>query len=159
MKKIYLIMFSVLLLLSCKDPGANEIIIKQPIQNSRQTIITYVMDWEAGDYLPSSPANVVPFPWKGLIGSNSSFLVQDYKSSDGWNLVYNTFSPTASPYFSTMPPGGLYFALYNRYRGLLRFYLYSPPGWIASSSNIQHGLSLSPTGSTSSSMLNYKRMI
>jgi len=145
-----------LLLFSCKQ----EIIIKevvQPISKSSQVINTYVIDWESsGDYLPTNPPNIVPFPWKGQAGTSNSNLLYDYKKSDGWVLVYNTFNPTASPYFATMPPGGLYFALYNRFRGLLRFYLYIPPGWTYPSSYIQHGLKLSTNVSATTSMLNFE---
>lgn len=148
--KVILFIF---LIQSCTDPFRGKKDLTLSTAASKQVISTYVIDWENGDYLPSNPSNVVSYPWKGIIGSNSPYLLYDYKSSDGWVLVYNTFSPSVSPYLNTMPPGGLYFALYNRFRGLLRFYLYAPPGWIASSSNIQHGLNLS--SSTTSSMLNF----
>ncbi|MGB8194272.1 MAG: hypothetical protein WCF67_20235, partial [Chitinophagaceae bacterium] len=60
--------------------------------------------------------------------------------------VYNTFNTTAL----TSPN---YFALYNKFRGLLRFYLYLPPGSPVPSTYINHGLSLS--GAANSSLLNY----
>lgn len=82
-------------------------------------------------------------------------LVSDYKSNDGWALVYNTFNPNVMPYANTQPPGGLYFALYNRFRGILRFYLYIPSGLFGSSSNIEHGLAVYTDNSSASKMLNF----
>lgn len=116
--------------------------------NSSAAIPSYVFDWEKADYMPT-PAGVTPIlvPWAS--GSNQLFsdeIAFDFKKSDGWCLVYNTFSPTEviSPNF---------FALYNKYRGILRFYLYMPPGNPNASSYLSDGLGLS--GSFNSSIINF----
>lgn len=119
--------------------------------------LPYPLAWESSSFLPSSPANVVYYPWYGSGGAINANIASDYKSSDGWVMIYNTFSPTTSPYYLTAPAGGLYFALYNIYRGLLRFYLYLPPGIVQSTTNISSGLSLNTTGLTSS-MLNFENV-
>src|SRR5882762_11983862 len=114
MKKISCFLTIVLVLLifqSCKEEFQIKDSVTLRAGNVKETIPTYVIDWEtSGDYLPSDPTQVVSYPWKGIIGSGSNYnMLYDYNSSDGWVLVYNTFTPTASPYFATMPPGGLYF--------------------------------------------------
>lgn len=118
----------------------------------------YFFNWETATSMPVSSSSTVqvPLPWQSQSGSYiDANLVSDFKSSDGWDLVYNTFNPNVLPYANTLPPGGLYFALYNRFRGLLRFYLYIPSGLFGSSSNIEHGLAVYTDNGTTSRMLNF----
>lgn len=104
--------------------------------------------------VPAGPLNP-SLPWTSQSGSYiDASIIADYKSSDGWELVYNTFHPAY--YNINASSGGLYFALYNKYRGLLRYYLYVPSGQFGGGANIQHGLSIySGTGATTS-MLNFE---
>jgi hypothetical protein len=128
-----------------------------PTGNSKDSPISpYVFNWETATSMPVSPLVAIPIylPWQGTVGGVDGNIVNDYKSADGWRLVWNTFGPNARPDLSTQP-GGYYFALYNVFRGILRFYLYIPPGFQSPSSYIAHGLSLYPNLSTSSSMLNF----
>lgn len=123
-------------IVSCKkesSPLTEPATLKIP--NKMAVIPTHVFDWETADYMPTpagSPTILVP--WAS--GSNQLFpdeIAFDYKKADGWNLIYNTFSPTqiTSPNF---------FALYNKYRGIIRFYLYLPPGSPYASSYFSDGL-------------------
>ena len=117
-------------------------------------------NWETATGMPVDPSTPVsdipPMPWTPQSGSPiSPFILNDYKSSDGWELVYNTFNNTVLPYASTQPVGGLYFALYNKYRGLLRFYLFIPPGYINNNSSIEHGLSIYSDNGTTTKLLNF----
>jgi hypothetical protein len=119
----------------------------------------YYFNWETATAMPVSPSSTYdpPMPWQSQSGSYiDAAILSDYKSTDGWVLVYNTFNPTVYPFANTEPAGGLYFALYNRYRGLLRFYLYIPPGLFGNSSDIEHGLSLYTANNSTSSMLNFE---
>ncbi|KRT16157.1 hypothetical protein ASU31_11730 [Pedobacter ginsenosidimutans] len=122
------------------------------IPNKMAVIPTHVFDWETTDYMPT-PVGLPPIlvPWAS--GSNQLFpdeIAFDYKKADGWNLVYNTFSPTqvTSPNF---------FALYNKYRGIIRFYLYLPPGSPYASSYFSDGLGIS--GGFQSSIMNFSKEI
>jgi len=140
---------------SCKK-DINESVTSIQLNNTKsKNSPPYIFNWETASYLPTNPVNIVHVPWYGSVGGVNANIASDYKSSDGWALIYNTFSPTASPYLATLPPGGLYFALYNKYRGLLRFYLYLPSGIASSSSNITHGLTINTAGATSS-ILNFE---
>ena len=114
-------------------------------------------DWENSMVMmptvTNDPAHNPSLPWSSQSGSYvDPNIISDYKSSDGWVLVYNTFNPTY--YLSNLANGGLYFALYNKYRGLLRYYLYVPSGQFGGGAEIQHGLSV--YGNYSTSMLNFE---
>ncbi|GGE43272.1 hypothetical protein [Pedobacter psychrotolerans] len=122
------------------------------IQNKMAVVPTHVFDWETADYMPTpSGSSPILVPWAS--GSNQLFpdeIAFDFKKADGWNLVYNTFSPTqlTSPNF---------FALYNKYRGIIRFYLYLPPGSPYASSYFSDGLGIS--GEFPSSIMNFSKEI
>lgn len=151
-KVVYLTcIFGVVFFSSCKKDLTNYQISVSA--KAKDPIPPFIFNWEISTYMPTNPANIVPMPWIGSVGGINSNIVSDYKKADGWELVYNTFNNSASPYLGQIPPGGLYFALYNKFRGLLRFYLYIPTGTATPTSNIAHGLSL--YGNSNSSLLNF----
>ncbi|GAA4167419.1 hypothetical protein GCM10022218_00690 [Sphingobacterium ginsenosidimutans] len=122
------------------------------ISKTKAAVPSYVFDYETADYMPTPPGrDRILVPWAS--GSNRLFdddIALDFKKSDGWNLVYNTFSPTES-----VSP--LFFALYNKYRGLLRFYIYLPPGNPTPSTYLSDGLEVA--GSFNSSLMNFSKDI
>lgn len=154
--KIILISSSFLLFNSCKKISVNSITLK----NTKSTdALNFPFDWTKATEMPVSPSSPYDpsMPWQSQSGSYiDAYLVSDYNYNDGWRLVYNTFDTTVIATASQEPAGGLYFALYNRYRGLLRFYLYIPPGLFGNSSDIEHGLSLYTDNGSTSSMLNFE---
>ncbi|QNK62429.1 hypothetical protein H7F33_18100 [Pedobacter sp. PAMC26386] len=109
------------------------------------------LDWENISFMPA-PAGTspIPVPWQGGLGGAKidDNMVFDYKSINGWELVYNTFS-AATVYNPS------YFMLYNKYRGLLRVYFYIAPGGNYPSSNITHFLNLRGASSAASPLLNF----
>jgi hypothetical protein len=111
-------------------------------------VLPFPLDWENINFMPTPPgAQTIIVPWGS--GANQLFdpaIAFDYKKTDGWELVYNTFSAT-----TTFSPN--FFVLYNRYRGLMRVYLYLVPNSPTPTTYMNHGLALS--GSGNSSMLNY----
>lgn len=111
-----------------------------------KSVPTPTLDWENLDWMPTPPNQQIPSPWIGQ-GSLASLygidVINDRKASDGWVLVYNTFT-TNSPSALINP----YFVLYNKYRGLLRFYLYITTQFVSPSSYVQDAISIvssSPT--------------
>lgn len=91
------------------DPNAR--ILTTPIP-------TYPLSWHTISYMPH-PSLVIRAPWQaGVSARISNDILHDYNPADGWELVYNTFS-------SSTASSTLFFALYNKYRGLLRVYYYS----------------------------------
>lgn len=121
------------------------------VNSSKNAISPYVFNWEDPNlnffpYPTNQPQ--IPPPWTGaggLASSVSSDVLDDRKASDGWEMIYNTFHPTiwnANPYFM----------LYNKYRGLLRIYLYvNSVNNIIESSYLQSGL----TTAVNTSLLNF----
>jgi len=110
------------------------------------------LDWEHINFMPTPTGmQEVVVPWGS--GASRQFtpeIANDYKSIDGWELVYNTFR-TALP-----APDRWYFVLYNRYRGLLRMYYYIPStANFINSSNITHTLAIEGTYAASSPMMNF----
>lgn len=136
---------------SCKKASVTSD-LQIPSQGGKSAPIpAYIFDWENETYLPSLPANSIPMPWNSGTTSIDPDIAADYKKADGWVLVYNTFTPTTP--LSNYPYPYM-FALYNKYRGLLRFYIWQLPT-TTFSTYLNHGLSLYSSGPTSS-MLNFE---
>jgi hypothetical protein len=98
-------------------------------------------DWETADWMPT-PVNQsrISVPWVGqgsIAGIYGIDVVNDRRKSDGWELLYNTFDPNA-----TAPLTNPYFVLYNKYRGIMRIYLYVTTPFVTASSYIQDGISI-----------------
>jgi hypothetical protein len=113
-------------------------------------------NWETETYLPSATStayNPLPMPWNSGTTAIDPNLANDYKSVDGWQLVWSTFAPTI---VLNDPSHTYFFALYNKYRGILRFYLWQQASSVATS-YVNHGLSLytSSGSGTTSKMLNF----
>jgi len=100
-------------------------------------------DWEtASDWMETLVPNSIPKPWAGTSILYDPVIRYDYKSVDGWSLLYNNFNPT-----QVLPPDP-YFALYNKYRGLLRFYFYIPSNSYVYSNYLEENITASGTSAT-----------
>lgn len=123
---------------SCKKNTLETVGTKTPGKNTQTP---YLFDWETADYMPAPNGTSILVPWAN--NANQSFPLSyatDIKKADGWELVYNTFSPTEI----VNPP---FFVLYNRYRGVLRGYFYLAPTTPIPSSNVSHSLIQTTAGS------------
>lgn len=117
-------------------------------EGSKDVIYAFPLEWETADYMPTPSGTTILVPWaNGSVKGFSSDIWYDYKSNDGWTLVYNTFNTSSLP-------ANPWFALYNRYRGLLRIYVYVTTNGFTTSTYLTSGLNLAPN-TISSSMLNY----
>ncbi|SDQ01694.1 hypothetical protein SAMN05428975_5939 [Mucilaginibacter sp. OK268] len=116
------------------------------------SITPYSFNWETIDWMPTPPGqSQIPPPWIGQGSIASTFgidVVNDHKAADGWVLVYNTFNPNAVGTLQNP-----YFILYNKYRGLMRVYLYTTTQFVYPSTYIVDGVSV--VSSHGSSMLNF----
>lgn len=127
--------------------------------NGSQNIsANYPFDWESATQMPAASGTTpISMPWMSQSGNYiDPAILSDYHKADGWDLVYDSFGPNVVPTKDQQPAGGLYFALYNRFRGLLRYYLYVPPGYFGSSTQLAHGLGVFSDNSTPSKMLNFE---
>lgn len=149
LKMIAFCTFIVCFCISCeKDVNIHPLEVK----NTTAAVTPYTFNWETIDWMPTPPGqSLIPIPWVGQ-GSISSIygmeVVNDRKATDGWELLYNTFNPNA--------PGQLvnpYFILYNKYRGLMRVFLYTTTQFVSPSTYLQDGLSV--ISASKSSMLNF----
>ncbi|EKA82108.1 hypothetical protein PDM24_09685 [Bacteroides fragilis] len=133
--------------ISCQD---EQLILESPV--STRSIPTPTFDWENADWMPTpSGQSRIPSPWVGQ-GSIASIygmdVINDRKSSDGWVLLYNTFETKASG-----PLVNPYFILYNKYRGIMRIFLYTTTQFISPSTYLQDGISI--ISNHKSSLLNF----
>lgn len=152
MKKFKIIILALIISLqySCKD---NEPFTQSFSNNiTTRAIPTPSFDWENADWMPTpNGQSRIPSPWigQGSIAATWGIdVINDRKKADGWELVYNTFDEKASG-FLTNP----YFIIYNKYRGLIRIYLYITTQFIATSSYIQDEISI--LSNTNTSLFNF----
>jgi hypothetical protein len=145
--------FLMLLLQSCKKDfeGSTGTI---PVRGGNNGIPTYVFNWDDPnvDFMPTPPG-VFPIkvPWaNGSVIAFDPQLKFDYKQSDGWVMVYSGFTPVAQNYQYSNP----FFILYNKFRGLMRVYVYVTTNGFVTSSKIHSGLTLGPN-SVPTPLLNY----
>lgn len=107
------------------DPSQPVITI--PADNTLQptrSLFDFEFDWEHAQNMPAQPGKpVIPVPWSDqAIRNYDPGLRYDFKKSDGWELVNNNYSDSITWDRS-------FFILYNKFRGLLRYYCYNPvPG-------------------------------
>nr|WKN36119.1 hypothetical protein K4G66_27510 [Tunicatimonas sp. TK19036] len=150
--------FVIFAILSCISVSCDKDIIEPDseasveVAGSQNYILPYNFDWEATtfNWMPYPAAQgQIPPPWIGqgsLVGVISPDMLGDRKKSDGWVLVYSTFSPT----LANKNP---YFMLYNKFRGLVRVFQYvNDLGSFANSTYIQDGMY---HGSASLKLMNF----
>lgn len=150
MKKTYLKSYLLIIAVLLAFIGCKKTALEQVTSNTtnKNTLTPYSFDWETADYMPAPNGTKILVPWAS--NANQSFpisYVTDIKKSDGWELVYNTFSPT-----EIIQPA--FFVLYNRYRGTLRGYFYLTPTSPIPSSYVSHSL-VQKTSSSDAQILSY----
>jgi hypothetical protein len=110
---------------------------------------TYPFDWEGAnkDFMPTPSGILIETPW-----NNGPFIdkgmLNDRKASEGWELYLNTFNTSA-----IQQP--TYFALYNKYRGIMRIYYYTYNITNIPSSQILHKIATKGSYATNSKVLNF----
>lgn len=145
-----LVILSLSVLSSCKKEATYVSIQDQEIKGG--PIPPYLFNWETATYVPTSPTNQIQMPWNSGSTAIDPSIVSDYKKNDGWVMLWNTFSPTRLV-SSASPSSPLFFSLYNKYRGLLRFYIWQNATSVGSS-YLTHGLQQYTTG-TLTNILNF----
>ncbi len=142
---------------SCQEPevepvvfeNTNDIDITSPRGTRPDRPLT---NWETIAKMPRPAGlpDILP-PW--VVGSTSTEVPagirEDYRSANGWEMVYNTFTTIEDP-------NQKYFVLYNKYSGLLRMYLYiSDNQPFIGTDNLSQTLTLQGGAGLSSSLLNF----
>jgi len=113
-------------------------------------IPTPYFSWSTVDYMPTAAGSApILVPWaSGAVRGFTSDILYDYLPADGWELLYNLFDP-AKP-----TPANPFFVLYNKYRSIIRIYVYVNNGGFQNSDYLTTGLNLGPN-TINSNMLNY----
>lgn len=124
---------------ACKSEDAEEYLCTST--KMAYSIIQEEFDWENADLMPT-PAGVTPIPppWIGqgsLVGTYDLDVINDRKKSEGWRLLYNSFSTDPNIYQQNP-----FFILYNEYRGIMRIFYYATDSFVQTSSNIIDNLSI-----------------
>lgn len=141
MKKVFfgaLLAIGLLTVTSCQD---EDVVEPSVVCSGTRSVTPDTFDWENADWMPTPPGQSrIPTPWVGqgsLVSTWGLDVIEDRLEHGGWELLYNSFTTNA--------PGPLvnpYFVLYNKYRGLMRIFLYVTTEFISPSSYIEDGLSL-----------------
>ena len=118
---------------SCSDEISNVLPGSRQNHQMAKAVKQDSFDWENDDFMPTPPGTeCIQVPWAGagsILGTYGTDVVNDRKKSEGWELLYSSFTKDAS-LFSPNP----YFILYNKYRGLMRLFYYTTSDFIANSS-------------------------
>lgn len=135
-----LLSISFVLIVSCRDNH----ILNESVEDSdsllvvsaqTRAVIPYDFDWENIDWMPTPPGQNILVPWApgpgSLLTTYDLDVLNDHKSTDGWVLIYNSFDPN-----STRDLVNPFFVLYNKYRGLIRFYIYFTTPFMVTSKNL-----------------------
>jgi len=150
LKKTVLVFFIISSISACKKAQEPSVISSKSNEFNKNGIPTPYFDWSTADYMPTpAGSQTILVPWaNGSVRGFTSDIQYDYLPVDGWKLLYNTFDP-AKPL-----PSNPFFVLYNKYRALLRVYIYVTTNGFQNSDYLTTGLNLGPNA-INSNMLNY----
>lgn len=140
-KKIVFIILG-LNIMSCQKeifkPENSQFDINKKSQNGTfllPQITTTYFDWENTSHIKITDGSSRILPWiSGAATSVPSFILEDYKKTDGWELIYNLCKE----------PGELgqnYIIFYNKFTGILRTYYFLADN-VSTGSNGLWGISL-----------------
>ena len=129
------------ILSSCQQDDMEQMVVK-PTINDATTRALYdqgYVEWDNTLYLTykygsniekklpipwavgNSQAEGIPNEWLDAYAENSNASLRAYSHANGWEMVYsNLLDPTQK---------NKYFALYNKYTGIMRFFFYSIEGY------------------------------
>lgn len=98
MKRI-IYFFFLLLLFSCSNEKEVFEVVKPHFEKA---IAQQDFDWENADFMPTPEgAEKIMSPWSGsgsLLGTYGTDIINDRKKSEGWTLLYNSFTSDANLY-------------------------------------------------------------
>src|SRR3954468_11270880 len=86
--------FSILLLVSCRKESINGLNIIAATPHVDNGVLPYPFNWETANFVPT-PQGIapIPVPWgSGVSRRFTDDILTDYKTADGWVMVYNVFN-------------------------------------------------------------------
>lgn len=132
MKRIFLVL-NLLLILLIGGCNSNEEDLGQVIVPTNSAIknsmirgfigeVSPLFDWENNCQIADAKGNLYILPWyAGAIANLPQYIIDDYKKSEGWNLIYNFISDNNND-------SGKYLIFYNVFTGTLRVFYYHNNG-------------------------------
>lgn len=125
MKKIFSFLICMFTCISCtQEPTTEDTAPRtiRPVSRSITPHTTPYINWEDTTKINIIGHGSVTLPWyNGAQGAIPDYILQDYKRSDGWELLYNFCSDE----FENAEGGKNYLIFYNKLTGKLRVYYYS----------------------------------
>lgn len=157
MKKFNLLTVALFLvsLFSCSDNiYVDEQVTETEDKPLTRAVVPEDFDWDTADFMPTPAGqSKIYVPWASSQGSLASSyttdVINDHKKSDGWVMLYSSFTDKGTSRLQNP-----YFILYNKYRGLMRVYLYITTQFVTTSSYLQDGLFIN-TSRSNIKLLNF----
>ena len=124
-KFFFLFLLGVILYSSCQedkfDLDSSILLENSPLTRSITPQVSKVFDWEDTTKVMLLGHGLVTLPWySGASTSIPDYILKDYKSADGWTMLYNFCSDPASAQV-----GAYYLMFYNYFTGIYRVYFYN----------------------------------
>lgn len=137
------LLFVVILMSACQEDLVSTVAVDPGEVRAPQP--PYPFAWETLEFMPTPPGKTIRVPWSNSVNILYDPVIRyDFKKVDGWKLLYNTFN-------TTNYTNGEFFALYNIYRGVIRYYTYIEPNSPTASSYLEDiCVATSTTGQTTS---------
>lgn len=124
-KFFFLFLLGVILYSSCQedkfDLDSSILLENSPLTRSITPQVSKVFDWEDTTKVMLLGHGLVTLPWySGASTSIPDYILKDYKSADGWTMLYNFCSDPASAQV-----GAYYLMFYNYFTGIYRVFFYN----------------------------------
>lgn len=128
--KTFVFFLFVLIISGCSNSEFSDIVNNSSnntlSRSSSDTVrdTTSYFNWESNHHIKllDIPGDVT-LPWySGATGAIPSFILENYKAIDGWNLLYNFCTPTVQ---GKIEKGKHYLFFYNIFSGALRIFVYN----------------------------------
>ena len=160
MKKLIFLNAVCLLLaafVSCSNDGGSPATQQTPAYKTHTESTNFLTDWETMEFLYINDANKldtkIAAPWNSEASSTNmpDSIRFDVKKADGWEVAFNLMNKDGYP-------DDNWFALYNKYTGVLRIFYYYNKGVASSATDFAFDVILGSDGVNSSSYyssLNY----
>lgn len=128
--KIKLFLFTfILFIYSCEKDNLDELSTKKEQDLPQKALIgakgpvvySSTFDWENINRYQTQAGFNVDMPWRlGVSANIPSSMKHNHPKSEGWEMLYNSLDVNNSLTYST------YFALYNKYLGVIHFFYVDP---------------------------------
>ena len=123
--KLFFLFLGIILYSSCHEDkfeiDTSVFLENNPLTRSITPQVSKVFNWEDTTSVMLLGHGLVTLPWySGASTSVPDYILKDYKSADGWTMVYNFCSDPVSAQV-----GAYYLMFYNYFTGVFRVFFYN----------------------------------